>query len=292
MVQALLRPTPFGKLAYVPRGPALADGAALSSFLPLLHRACRQAGAFMLKLEPPWPDAPEAVASLRAQGFRRARRSIQPSATVLVDLSGSEEDWLRRMHPKTRYNIRLALRRGVQIRHGTLDDVPAFYALLEETAQRDGFGIHPLDYYKQAFSLFWSNGMAALVMAEHAGKTLAAAMIFLFAGVASYFYGGSASTGRDLMPSYAVQWAAMLWAKQQGAHLYDLWGIPDEVGQNPEAYMKADCSGKGGLWGVWRFKRGFGGRVLRLVGSWDYVYRPAGYLAYMLYDRFRVAKRG
>jgi lipid II:glycine glycyltransferase (peptidoglycan interpeptide bridge formation enzyme) len=89
------------------------------------------------------------------------------------------------------------------------------------------------------------------------------------------------------MPNHAVQWAAIRWARAQGCVAYDLWGIPDEVGANPDAYAEQESWGEGGLWGVYRFKQGFGGRVVRFAGAWDLPLSRPGYTLYKLALRVR-----
>ena len=191
------------------------------------------------------------------------------------------------MRPKTRYNIRLAARKGVRVRVGGADDLARFAALMAETGSRDGFGVHPAAYYRRAFDVFAPAGMAALLLAEYEGAILAGLMAFAFSDTAYYLYGASSDRHRNLMPTYALQWEAMRWARARGCQQYDLWGIPDEVGRNPSAYMEDDPPGRQGLWGVWRFKRGFGGEVVRYVGAWDFVYRPMTYRLYNLLLRLR-----
>ena len=95
-------------------------------------------------------------------------------------------------------------------------------------------------------------------------------------------WGASGESGRNLMPNHALQWAAMRWAKARGCTLYDLWGIPDEVGADPDAYAEPESWGEGGLWGVYRFKQGFGGQVVRYTGAWDMPLSKPGYALYRL----------
>ena len=125
------------------------------------------------------------------------------------------------------------------------------------------------------------------LLAEHAGELLAAIAVFALGPTAYYMWGASSDSGRNLMPNHAVQWAAIRWARAQGCGAYDLWGIPDEVGANPEAYADGEGWGEGGLWGVYRFKQGFGGRVVRFAGAWDLPLSRPGYALYKLALRVR-----
>ena len=151
-----------------------------------------------------------------------------------------------------------------------------FYELARLTAKRDGFGIHNLAYYQRAYRLFAPQG-CALILAEFEGEILAAAMIFKLGRSAYYFYGASSNTHRNLMPAYLVQWAAIRWAKEQGCTCSDLWGIPDA---NPDTLEEKFQERQDGLWGVYRFKRGFGGQIVKSAGAFDYVYQPLWYKFY------------
>ncbi|HSB89467.1 MAG TPA: peptidoglycan bridge formation glycyltransferase FemA/FemB family protein [Anaerolineales bacterium] len=268
----LRRLAPGLTLAYVPRGPV---GPWLSALLPDLVAECRARGAFALKVEPEAPEGDPLETSLPAHGFLRAKHAIQPRRTIMVDLAGSEDELLDRMHPKTRYNIRLSERKGVQVR--PWDDLRTFHHLLQSTGERDAFGVHSEAYYRRAYELFHARGECELLVAEHDGRPLAALMVFARGSTAWYFYGASSSEGRNLMPTYALQWEAMRWARGRGCSRYDLWGVPDE----PESVLESEFTRRqDGLWGVYRFKRGFGGQLARTAGAWDLVLRPGLYRLY------------
>lgn len=280
--QVLFRPLPggLGSLAYVPRGPVAAfdDEAALRALLEAIHPLARQQRAFCLKVEPNQEDSPALADRLRALGFRPSAQAIQPRRTLLVDLGAGPEELLTAMKQKTRYNLRLAARKGVTVRSGDEADLPAFYHLMQITAARDRFAVHRQDYYEAAHRLFVPSGRGRLLLAEHEGRLLAGLVTFAFGGTAIYMYGASADEGRHLMPTYLLQWEAMLWAREQGCRVYDLWGVPDEEEETLEGGFSTRSDG---LWGVYRFKRGFGGRLVRTVGAWDLVYAPLRYRLYM-----------
>ena len=151
------------------------------------------------------------------------------------------------MKPKWRYNIRLAERKGVTVREAAPDDLPEIQRLLAVTGERDGFGVHSPAYYARATDLFLPAGLAAWLVAEHEGRMLAAIAVFALGRMAWYMWGASGEEGRNLMPNHALQWAAMRWARARGCTIYDLWGIPDEVGetrtptQSRRAGAKAAC---------------------------------------------------
>ena len=151
---------------------------------------------------------------------------------------------------------------------------------MSETGERNAFGVHEADYYRRAFELFVPAGNAALWLAEHEGQLLAGVMVFRAGRQAWYLYGASASQQRKLMASYAAQWAAIRWARDQGCHSYDLWGVPDAGRVVLEAGFQTR---RDGLWGVYGFKRGWGGELCRSAGALDHVYNP------LLHRLYRIA---
>lgn len=317
-------PLGLGTLAYIPKGPCVDwDNSAIVPVLfDGLGQLCRARRAFALRLEPDMEDQDEGqktkdelahTSSVKRQtsnvipapvpaklgrsgqalhlsSFRLHPSSpIQPRRTILIDLDKTEDELLAAMHPKTRYNIRLAARKGVTVRVGTTGDLPAFHVLMQTTGERDGFGVHSPDYYRAAFESFVARGWARLFMAQvsEADTTtepIAAIMVFAFGGKAWYIYGASGNAHREKMPNHALQWEAIRWAKTQGCATYDLWGVPDE----DESTLEVQCVERhDGLWGVYRFKRGFGGRLVRYVGAFDRVYNPLLYRAFLLAQKRR-----
>ena len=194
-------------------------------------RICRRRRAALLKIEPDLPDAPELAARLTGFGFRPSPQRIQPLSTIVIDLAPDIDAILACMKPKWRYNIRLAERKGVTVRSGTQADLPAIQSLLDLTGKRDGFGVHSPEYYALATQIFAPPGVLNWLVAEHEGQMLAAIAVFAFGSGAWYMWGASGEHDRNLMPNHALQWAAICWAKERGCQVYDLWGIPDEVGR-------------------------------------------------------------
>jgi peptidoglycan pentaglycine glycine transferase (the first glycine) len=200
------------------------------------------------------------------------------------------------MKPKWRYNTRLAERKGVQVREGNVADLERFYGLMQLTEERDEFAVHSREYYEQVWGEFAPRGQARLLLAEHEGQLLAGIMVFSFGGKAWYMYGASANEKRQLMPNHLLQWEAIRWAKKQGCQSYDLWGIPDldiEVLETAAQDDKTPATPPPALWGVYKFKRGFGGRPVRYVGAWDYAYYPLLYRALIwMWQRRREGAHG
>lgn len=309
-VQLLLRKFPLGfKFAYIPKGPVCSVSKPGEIFINNefwneIDKFCLQRKAVFLKLEPDlWEIARQSAdqeistkpVSLISDltetkssgeqnhpppGFKFSAHAIQPRSTILISLNGDEDRLLARMKQKTRYNIRLALKKGVIVKQCT--NIPLFYRIMRQTRQRDHFEIHSLDYYQKAYDLFFPHGMCVLLIAEYQNEPIAGIMVFASGKRAWYFYGASSDSQRDKMPNYLLQWEAMRWARSMGCVEYDTWGIPDI----PFDKLEAEFSHQSGeLWGVYRFKRGFGGRVYRSVSPLDRIYNKPLYKIYKLLAR-------
>jgi len=290
VLQRRLSSSPFAPhlgVMYTPRGPLLdwQDPALVDQVLRDLEQFARKNNAIFIKIDPDLPlgfgvpgeaTAKDHPIGLRVQqtlsdlGWTFSDEQIQFKNTVVIDLRQDKEAMLMRMKSKTRYNIRLAQRRGVTVRVGSLDDVNRLYRMYAHTAVRDDFLIRKEAYYQSVWRTFIAEGMAEPLIAEVEGQPVGAVVIFRFAGRAWYFYGMSLDEHREKMFNYRLQWEAMLHAKAAGCHAYDMWGAPDE-------FHKEDP-----LWGVYRFKGGFCGQVVRTLGAWDFPTRP---LIYRLYNQ-------
>lgn len=284
-------------IAYAPRGPLTdwADRDLTTRALAAMAEESRRNGAALLKIEPELLDSLAHRALLRSYGFVPSSQTIQPRSTTWLDLSGGEDAVLGRMKSKWRYNVRLAERKAITVRELCAADLHVFYAMMGVTGVRDGFAVHDADYYAAAFQLMVPQH-AAFLMAEYAGEPLAGLVVAVTGRKAWYLWGASTNRERNRMPNHALQWAAMRWAMGRGAHLYDFWGIPDAIGQLalgmahggdarvPVENLSLDLEAlpEAGLWGVYRFKQGFGGEVVAAVGAWDLPLQPVGYRLYQL----------
>jgi peptidoglycan pentaglycine glycine transferase (the first glycine) len=280
-VQILFRRLPLGlTLAYIPKGPVGVDWQKL---WPEVDALCRKRHAVFLKVEPDlWEPVEKDKLEWRLPGFIPSQQAIQPRRTVLIDLNGSEEEILGRMKQKTRYNIRLAQKKGVQVSLST--NLEGFYSLMQVTGERDGFGVHSLEYYRQVYSLFSQTDHCCILQANYNETPLAALMVFVNGRQAWYFYGASNDQERNRMPTYLLQWEAIRWARLHGCAAYDLWGVPDFDEKDLEDQFEQRHDG---LWGVYRFKRGFGGELKRSVGAWDKIYQPLIYALYLGWLRLK-----
>jgi lipid II:glycine glycyltransferase (peptidoglycan interpeptide bridge formation enzyme) len=270
-------------ILYVPKGPILnwTDVALTGHVLEELEQLAQRRRALFIKVDPdvynpdgvpafsPRPAcAPEMACLLGSHGWRFSDDQIQFRNTLLLDLARSEDELLASMKQKTRYNVRLAERRGVVIRHCTRADTDTFYQLYVQTARRDGFAIRPFHYYRDVWGTFLEQGLAHLLLAEVEGEVVAGLILFTLGATAWYMYGASSNRHRKHMPNYLLQWEAIRCAKAAGCTLYDLWGAPDNLDESDP------------MWGVVRFKLGLGGELARGLGAWDYPSRRIGYRFY------------
>ena len=272
----------IGKLfhmAYSPRGPVLAwsEGDLRNHVLQDLSAQARKRNAIFLKIDPAIlvnDDSHtvhtfrELKTELEVDGWRGSPEQVQFRNTFTLDLRPSEDELLANMKQKTRYNVRLAGRRGVSVRVGGTDDLALLYQMYAETSVRDGFVIRNQAYYEDAWQSFMSAKMAQPLIAEVEGNAVAALIAFRFGDTAYYLYGMSTEHHREKMPNYLLQWEAIRWAKNLGCRTYDFWGAPDRI--EPEDR----------LYGVYRFKDGFGPKFIQTPGAWDLPLKPTLYTLY------------
>ena len=293
--QILFRRLPFrlGTMAYLPMGPLLADNGQREALWQAIDDLCRQRRAAFLKWEPGIPEEGDPPPDFERYGFRQRNQTIQPPRTILIDISADDETVLGRMNQGTRRKIRQSQKHDIHYYEAARADVSKFTRMMETTGSRNEFGVHEPGYYSLAYDLFVPHH-AALILAEHTDPAtddtpertdyLAGVFVFAIGKTAWYFYGASSSVKRNLMASYGVQWEAIKWAKQRVCSVYDLWGIPDEDEPTLEAQFEQRDDG---LWGVYGFKRGWGGNIVRSAGAWDKVYNPLVYTAFQVALRVR-----
>lgn len=299
-VLVLERRFPGGlKMAYVPYGPELpvSDPRDIAVFLQSLAGELKShlsRGCFVIRFDlcggnygPVGTEVPSPV-SLPSP-LKRAPYRVQPPDTVILPLIDSEsralseEELLTGMHKKTRYNIRLAAKKGVIIQcfkgNVALDKLPDWYRIYRETGDRDGISLHPESYYHRLFELADSSGThspdLSLYMASHEDDDLAGIIVSRCGRRSVYMYGASSSQKRELMPNHLLQWTAINDALKADAGEYDFFGIPPA--DDPSHPMH----------GLWRFKTGFGGYLYHYRGAWDYPYSQFFYSLYAGAERLR-----
>jgi len=211
------------------------------------------------------PDLPK---FLKSKNWIESKDQIQFRNTIVISLEKPDEEILKDMKQKTRYNIRLSERKGVKVRIGDKSDFENLFKLYAVTALRDNFVIRSKQYYLNLWEKFFEAGLCEPIIAELDGEILAAVIIYFYSGKAFYVYGMSSEKNRNLMATYLLQWKAILRAKEKNCKIYDFWGAPDELNENDR------------MWGVYKFKLGFGGTFVRTVGAWDYPTNKLGYIAY------------
>ncbi len=263
IAQAVNFPMPL-KSSYwhLPKGP-LGD-ASVEKAIELLCK--KLPGGAFLKIEP---------VKLPKKGQKSLDR--QPSVTTIVDLSQTEEQILSAFKQKTRYNVRLAEKKGVTAQIVGLEQFEDLVRLMQQTAERDKFSLHELDHYKTMLQKLQSDDCRAfLAMAYYEGRPLAANVMIDAFGTRTYLHGASSNLYRNVMAPYALHKFLILDAKQKGLSSYDFWGIaPPESGEDhPWA-------------GITRFKLGFGGKVVTMPGTYDVRKQTLMYFAYRLAKSLR-----
>jgi peptidoglycan pentaglycine glycine transferase (the first glycine) len=276
------------RVMYIPRGPMVRDWVDIPlrrKVLSDLQSIAKQQKAIFIKMDPEvqighgvsgkenalensWTQ--DLIRELQEDNWVPSSEQVQFRNTMVIDLQLDKDQLLANMKQKTRYNIRLATRRGVSVRPGSAKDLELMFKMYAETSVRDGFTIRNADYYLSLWKDFISAGMAEPLLAEVDGEPVAGVIIFRFGGRAWYMYGMSRAAHREKMPNYLLQWEAILRAQAAGCEEYDLWGAPDVFNEGDD------------LWGVYRFKTGLGAQVVRFIGAWDL---PINYRLYRIYSQ-------
>ena len=266
---------------YVPRGPVVDDptGPALAALCSRAAEEAKQRGAFMLKVEPNVPDADATwITALGKLGFRHNPHATHPRRSWVLDITPTEEQLLAGMKEKWRYNVRLSMRKGVQVREASSEaDIDTFYALYQETAARDGIWIHPKEHYAKFLRLYGERDAAVLLLAEYEGQPIAGLIAAKCGPVTTYMFGVSSNRERNRMPNHLLQWTAIRWAKARGCTLYDFRAIAEVLDPSEDMYS------------LYTYKQGYGGRSFLALASHDLPYSPP---LYWLYSRLLGVKRG
>lgn len=263
----------FYSLAYLPRGPICQPRnlEALEKLMKGIEIIAYQRRAIYIKVEPQWEHTEENSQLLYKFGYRESKHTNQPRASLILDLTLTDDELLLQMSKSTRRNIRYSKRHGVIVNEGSRKDLKRFYELLKVTAARKKFPIRGFDYYENEWKIFASNGDVRLLFASYQDKDLATRMVFTCGPHAAQFHSAISGEFPRLKANHLLVWESIKWAQFKGCVSYDFWGIPDEVGEMHYTGNFRDVQRKDGLWGVYQFKKGFGGKVVFYVGAFDYV---------------------
>lgn len=262
-------PLPGKTLFYAPRGPVLKpfDNDVFAGLIETIREVAKEHNAVALKIDPEIEETDsDKIKVITQNGFHFVPKQIQPRVTFFIELSRDLEDIFASFKPKTRYNVRLSQKRGVEVKEMTnAAGVDIFYEIYQRTAKRDTFIIHPYDYYKILLDLMAEKSMVHIFIAFYKGIPIAGVYVFSFGSKVWYMYGASSDKDRNVMPNYALHWEVIKWAKNHGYKIYDLWGIPAHP--NPSHP----------LYGVYRFKKGFDGELKNFIGMHDLSLQPRWY---------------
>jgi len=263
---------------YCPRGPIInvLKIEDLNSLFAEMKKIAKEEKSFLIRVDPPWILGNEK--RLTEVGFRKGDYEVQPKCSLVIDISKSQEELLNAMKPKTRYNIGLAQRKGVQIRISSeVSDIEAFWELTKQTSSRDGFHPHPKEHYKKMFEIMSQDGTVKLFLAEYDGKVVAANLVSFFGKVCTYLHGASANTYREIMAPYLLQWQAIVEAKNLGFQFYDFGGV------NGQTFFNEKWEG------ITRFKTGFASetKAREYIGSFDLVLNPVIFSVYKFVKQIR-----
>lgn len=262
-------------VGYLPKGPTVssADPQPLEVLLEKLLEVAKSQNCLFIRLEPNFLTS-EKYHLPKRDNLVMAPKNIFAPHTLFLDLTRSEEELLKNMHEKWRYNIRLSERKGVKVEE--TEDIGSFIALQKETAKRDKFFIHPDHYYQELWKKLEPLGYATILQAKYENEVLASWLLFHYGDKLYYPYGASSSENRNLMGSHAMMWAAIKWGKQHDCKVFDLWGASPEEADHNDPWQ-----------GFTTFKLGFGAKRVSFLGTYDLVINPTWYKLFNLTDNLR-----
>jgi peptidoglycan pentaglycine glycine transferase (the first glycine) len=271
---------------YGSRGPTVEypDSPALPALIEKANAIARAERVVVLRLEPNIadddPTMDDWLAAYHALGFQINPTAVHGRRSWVLDIRPSNEELLANFKMTWRQNVRSAERKGVIIREAKNEaDFDAYYELLKTTSERDDFFIHHKEYHQEILRHFASKGDAILYLAEHEGETIAAKMLIRFGDWCWDMFGASSNNKRNLKPTYLLQYRCIQWAKLRGCSYFDFRTIPEILEPGEE------------MWGVYEYKKGFGGFSRLNIPTQDYAYRPLVYNAWRNFVEMRRARR-
>lgn len=276
---------------YAPRGPLFTHlGPGSPAVLAALQALAHQHRAIWLKIDPDiacaarpvqgneWNDreaGQQFKSDLIDAGWQHSPQQVQFPNTQRIALSAPEETILAQMSANARRKIRIAQRKGIQIRSGNADDIPEMFQMYAETAQRNDFRIRSFAYYRTAWHEMFKAGRAHFLIATYQNEAIAHCILFHGGNACWFFYGASRDKERNRMPNHLLQWESLRWAKGMGYQYYDFWGAPTQFHESDP------------LWKVYQYKRGFRGCLIQGLGAWDHAPYPKLYRLYQTVEKIR-----
>ena len=269
----LIRKVPIFPLTimYSPRGPVcdIYDKETIKELVEGAKELAKKHNSYVLKIDPDVPADDEKFCSMMSELNFRFNKSknfegVQPRFVFRKTITGMNEDEvLASFESKTRYNVRVAMRKGVTCRIGAKEDLPAFCKVMMDTGVRDGFIPRSLEYFEKMYDEM--GDALRLYLIYHEDKLLSGAVAILYGNKVWYLYGASSNEDRNLMPNYLMQWEMMKWAVENNCDIYDFRGVSGDLNKGQPLY------------GLYRFKKGFTGEFVEFVGALDYVFNPFMY---------------
>jgi len=258
-------------IMYAPRGFVgdAHDKDTISEFTRKAKEISKKYKAFIFRLDPDILNSDQEFRSIikelgykTKKNIRDTNQVIQPKWISRIDLRGkNEEDLLKSFKEKTRYNVRLAMRKGVTVREGAREDLPAFHDIMKVTEARDDFYVRPLWYFEKIWDEMYPRHLRLLI-AEYEGTPISAVLPVIYGNKVWYLYGGSTNVHRNLMPNYLLQFEMMKLALENKCDFYDFRGVS---GLKSESHQQH---------GIYKFKSGFNGDIMELIDEMYIVYNP------------------
>ena len=273
----LIRKIPFfnNTLMYSPRGPVcdIHDFDTMQQLIAEAKEIAKEYKGYVLKIDPDVEkEDAEFAQMLNKLGFRikgdsKNFEGIQPRFVFRLNVKGkTEEQVMQEFHNKTRYNIRVAMKKGVEVRIGSRADLPDFHKVMVETGVRDEFVVRSIEYFEKMYDCLAPEHLR-LYLAYYEGKLIAGTIAVLYGNKCWYVYGASSNEHRNVMPNYLLQWEMIKWAIESGCDIYDFRGVSGDLDENNPLY------------GLYRFKKGFNGKFTEFIGELDLFFNPLVYFA-------------
>ena len=280
----------FGNIMYAARGPIcnIHSEEVLKELTDGANELAKKYNAFVLRIEPDikkddtkFRDIVTKLGYDIKDDSKNFKDEIQPRFVFRLDIKGKNEDEVfANFHQKTRYNIRLATKKGVVIKEGTKEDLKDFHSIMVETGKRDDFIIRSLSYFEKMYDELVPKGHMKLLMAYYEDKPIAGIIPIIYGKNVWYLYGASSNSHRNLMPNYLLQWTMIKEAISLEANMYDFRGVSGVVDENHPQY------------GLYRFKKGFGAEFTEFIGEVFIAYSPLKYRLYKISEKaFRTIRK-